>query len=109
MAEIVIPRSVTEFGWEDSVNWFKGCINLRNVSLLAPISNIGEEMFDGCVNLENITFGVGIKKIAKNAFSCCKRLKCIHVPAKKTDYYQKRLPEELHDLIVELPAEKKKK
>jgi hypothetical protein len=31
------------------------------------------------------------------------------VPAKKGDYYRKRLPEELHGLIVELPAEKKSK
>ena len=32
-----------------------------------------------------------------------------NVPAKKGDYYKKRLPEELHRLIVELPAEKKAK
>jgi hypothetical protein len=31
------------------------------------------------------------------------------VPAKKADYYKKRLPEELHTPIVELPAEKKTK
>ena len=36
-------------------------------------------------------------------------LKVINVPAKKADYYMKRLPEELHKLIVELPAEKKVK
>ena len=33
----------------------------------------------------------------------------IYVPAKKTDYYMKRLPEELHDTIVELVPEKKAK
>jgi hypothetical protein len=35
--------------------------------------------------------------------------KTIYVPAKKTDYYMKRLPEELHDTIVELAPEKKAK
>jgi hypothetical protein len=51
---------------------------------------------------------VGIKKIGKDAFKGCTALKTINVPAKKADYYKKRLPEELHHLIVELPAEKKK-
>ena len=36
-------------------------------------------------------------------------LKHGNVPAKKGDYYKKCLPEELHGLIVELPAEKKAK
>ena len=35
-------------------------------------------------------------------------LKTINVPAKKANYYKSRLPEDLHALIVELPAEKKK-
>lgn len=48
------------------------------------------------------------KKIGKDAFKGCTALKTINVPAKKADYYKKRLPEELHHLIVELPAEKKK-
>jgi uncharacterized repeat protein (TIGR01451 family) len=33
----------------------------------------------------------------------------VNVPAGKTDYYMKRLPEELHDKIVELAPEKKTK
>jgi hypothetical protein len=36
-------------------------------------------------------------------------VKVINVPAKKADYYKKRLPEKLHSIIVELPAEKKTK
>ena len=43
-----------------------------------------------------------------NAFLQLIALKTINVPAKKADYYKKRLPENLHSLIVELPAEKKK-
>jgi hypothetical protein len=42
-------------------------------------------------------------------FSSAGKLKTIYIPAKRTDYYKKRLPEELHSLIVELPAEKKAK
>jgi len=36
-------------------------------------------------------------------------VKVINVPAKKADYYKSRLPEKLHGIIVELPAEKAKK
>ena len=66
-----------------------------------------EDTFAYCSALETVTLGAGIKKI-ENAFRECPALKTINVPAKKADYYKKRLPEELHSLIVELPAEKKK-
>ena len=63
-----------------------------------------------------MTLGVGIKKLIiidddeeYCAFDDCTALKTINVPAKKADYYKKRLPESLHGLIVELPAEKKAK
>ena len=51
--------------------------------------------------------GFGIKKISEEAFKGCTMLRTINVPAKKADYYKKRLPEKLHSLIVELPKEKK--
>jgi hypothetical protein len=56
-----------------------------------------------------VTLGVGIKKIIMTDDGTEEALKTINVPAKKADYYKKRLPEELHGLIVELPAEKKAK
>lgn len=42
-------------------------------------------------------------------FYNCNALEKIYVPAKKTDYYKRRLPERLHSLIVELQPEKKAK
>jgi hypothetical protein len=68
--------------------------------------------------LDTVTFGAGIKKIerafpydsgtlydAKEDYY----LKTVNVPAKKANYYKTRLPEKLHGIIVELPAEKAKK
>ena len=43
------------------------------------------------------------------AFAENSALSTIYVPSKKSDYYKKRLPEELHDKIVELKPEKKTK
>ena len=74
--------------------------------------------FEDCTALECVTLGVGIKKIIMTddedkeeacAFGNCSALKTINVPAKKADYYKNRLPEEMHGLIVELPARKKAK
>jgi hypothetical protein len=40
--------------------------------------------------------------IGQDAFSGCDTLTTIYVPAKKADYYKKRLPKKLHDKIVEV-------
>lgn len=48
-------------------------------------------------------------KIDYWAFSDCESLKTIYVPAKKADYYKQRLPEELHQFIVEMEPVKKAK
>ena len=85
--------------------------------------------FKNCTALESVTLGAGIKKLIGKegcAFDGCVSLKTINVPAKKAEYYKQRLvsptssdgivlsnepmkPEDLHSLIVELPAEKKAK
>ena len=47
--------------------------------------------------------------IDEYTFEDCDALKTIFVPARKADYYKNRLPNDLCELIVELPAEKKAK
>ena len=64
---------------------------------------------EGPLFIETVTLPAGINKIDEDAFKDCPALKTINVPAKKGDYYRKRLPEKLHGLIVELPAKKKSK
>ena len=70
---------------------------------------IGGSAFEGCTSLTTVTLPAGVKKIENDVFYECSALSTIYVPAKKTDYYKKRLPEELHDTIVELTPEKKAK
>ena len=123
LTSIVIPDSVTEIGGCA----FMGCTGLTSIVIQAANSamTIDEEAFLECQGLkevtvlspvkklvlkdnnalETLTLGTGINKLEINAAS----LKTINVPDKKADYYKKRLPEELHGLIVELPAEKKAK
>ena len=70
---------------------------------------IEEDAFEGCAALTTITLSIGVNKIDEGAFTECEALTTIYVPAKKTYYYKRRLPEELHSLIVELQPEKKAK
>jgi hypothetical protein len=49
--------------------------------------------------LETVRLGAGIKKIDEGNFD--DSVKVIKVPAKKTEYYKKRLSEKYHALIVE--------
>jgi len=73
------------------------------------VTNLEYSPFTGCSKLECVTFPKAVKKIDPLIFEGCTALKTINVPAKRADYYKKHLPEELHSLIVELPAEKKAK
>ena len=83
---------------------FKECSSLKTISVLGALKCLDSFVFQNCEALTTVTLGNGIKKVAQGmfgAFKCCPALKTINVPAKKGDYYKKRLPEELHGLIVE--------
>ena len=101
----IIPDSVTEIG----EGAFEGCTGLTEINIPSSVKNIGTDAFRSCESLETITLGAGINKISEYAFYSYDALKTIYVPAKKTDYYKKRLPEKLHSLIVELAPVKKAK
>ena len=106
LKEITIPRTVKKIDCSAYQQPFEKCNELKSITILCPII-IGRLFYD-CPALETITLGTGIKKIDAANFKGL-NLKVINVPAKKADYYKQRLPEELHKLIVELPAEKKTK
>ena len=99
LKSISIPKSVKQMG----TYIFSGCSGLKSATILAPIT-IKYHAFADCSALETVTLGVGIKNIDKHAFegfSGGVTIKSIVVPAKKSDYYLKRLPESLHALVVE--------
>ena len=101
----VIPETVTAIG----AYAFKGCRFLRELTILSPLKKIEHDTFENCTALETITLCAGIKKIEEKAFEGCTAIKTIYVPAKKGDYYRQRLPEALHEFIVEQEPVKKAK
>ena len=105
LESVTIPESVTEIGGRT----FQGCTSLESIVIPKGVTMIGGSAFGGCISLTTVTLPAGVKKIEDDVFYECSALSTISVPAKKTDYYKKRLPEELHDIIVELAPEKKTK
>jgi hypothetical protein len=92
LTEVVIPESVKKLG----ENAFAHCEDLKSISILCPIT-VKRIIYSN--NVETVTLGAGIKKIDEGIFDDA--LKVIVVPAKKTEYYKKRLSEKYHALIVE--------
>ena len=92
---------------------FRRCKSLESIIIPASVTEIGWIAFEDCTSLKEITLPAGLK-IRKDSFEGCKSINTIYVPAKKTDYYKKRLPESMHSAIVEMappsskPAKKTK-
>jgi hypothetical protein len=104
LKSVVLPESITTIPWAAFSS-----TGLTEVIIHDQITELKGRAFFGCEALTTITLPKAVKKIDERTFEGCTSLKTINVPAKRTDYYKKRLPENLHGLIVELPAEKKAK
>ena len=87
---------------------FNGCTGLTSVTIPEGVTSIGEDAFADCSALTTVTLPKGVNEMP-DAFLDCTGITTINIPAKKTDYYKKRLPEELHQFIVEMEPEKKAK
>ena len=105
LKELVIPNTVDCIG-----NYaFKGCKGLKSIAIPESVMKISDYAFEDCKRLKEVTFLGAVKKMTPGLFQGCNVIKTIKVPAKMAAYYKRRLPENLHSLIVELPAEKKAK
>ena len=107
LKRIVLPENLSYLG----SSAFCGCENLKTATVKGKLDDYRADCvfpFQNCSSLETLTFLDCVRYIKEESCNGCKSLKNIFVPAKKGDYYKKRFVEELHPLIVELEAKKKK-
>lgn len=64
---------------------FYNCSKLRQVELLADITEIGESAFESCTSLEEINIPTTVTSIASGAFNSCKNLKSVIIPDSVTE------------------------
>ena len=94
----IIPDSVTEIG----KNVFSNCKGLTSIVIPSSVTEIGQYAFFGCTELTNVEIHSPEIEFGKRVLCECENLKSIKVPANTADYYKEILPEELHDLIVDM-------
>ena len=73
----VIPLGVTNIG----IYSFRGCSNLRKITLFSSVTSIEDEAFYTCENLREITIPSSVISIGNKAFSWCVNLKEITLPS----------------------------
>ena len=104
ITNLEIPKGVTVI----NKCAFNGCTGLTSVTIPEGVTSIGEDAFADCSALTTVTLPKGVNEMP-DAFLDCTGITTINIPAKKTDYYKERLPEELHQFIVEMEPVKKAK
>lgn len=97
LTSVEISDSVTEIGC-----YAFACCGLTNIVIPDSVTNIGDSAFNNCTGLTNVEIHSSEIEFGRSVFSYCKNLKSIKVPANTADYFKEILPEELHDLIVEM-------
>lgn len=104
LASVHIPEGVISIGERA----FAVCSSLKEIVIPDGVIKLEHGAFKGCKALTTVTLPKAVKKMP-DAFFDCTGITTINVPAKKADYYKQRLPEELHQFIVEMEPVKKAK
>lgn len=65
-------------------NAFKGCTNLKTITIPEGVKEIGDSVFEGCTMLNNVSIGSEVTEIGDNAFANCSSLTKVIIPAKVT-------------------------
>ncbi len=76
-------RSVTVLGGDTiGDNAFRGCSNLKSITLPETLESIGGYAFMGCSGIEALNIPASVSSIGDSAFKDCSALKAIELPAR---------------------------
>jgi hypothetical protein len=73
---VTLPRSVTDIG----ASTFDGCSGLTNLTIPDSVTSIGSAAFYGCSGLTNLTIPDSVTSIGSAAFSGCTGLTALTIP-----------------------------
>ncbi len=82
LRSIKISQKISNIGISNTngSGCFRGCFNLKSVSLPASLTAIGNASFSGCTALTDIIIPDGVTYIGNNVFSGCSKLKNVKIP-----------------------------
>lgn len=80
-----VPSHVETIG----TSAFKGCANIKNITMGDNVTVIGEDAFSGCEKLEHVELPSSLKTIGEGAFSHCPALNNVDLPSsvEKIEHY----------------------
>lgn len=100
LTTLTIPATIKKFNYG-----IKECDSLKVVTIESTEVTLDFQLQRS--SIETLSLPVRLAKMEKFALEGCNKLKKIVVPTKRSNYYKKRLPEELWGLIVEQEPEEK--
>ena len=78
-SKIIIGNNITKIG-EMAFCYYTGSV-IQNISISDSVVEIGEYAFRGCEELKEVTIGRGIKEIHKSVFTECSKLTSVYCKA----------------------------
>lgn len=81
LLELRIPSSLGDWPvWEIKENAFKGCENVRSVTIPQGVKVIAQGTFSNCVSLRSVTIPESVVRIDRDAFENCTCLRSVIIP-----------------------------
>lgn len=92
--------------WSDNItriedDAFAFCFSLKSLVMPRELTHIGKAAFQRCDTLESVSFFNKVRQIEKNAFNGCKVLSSLYIPQGMRSHFERLLPSELHDKLIE--------
>ena len=95
---------IDDYGVEfspDKETLLKAPAILKAYSIPKGVISVRSNAFDGCVDLKSVTFPDSVRQMGRFVFNKCDSLSEIHIPAGKREWFEKMLPADLHNKLIE--------
>ena len=95
---VVLPSSIRIINKEA----FSYCRGLETITIPDSVSVMGDGAFEGCDNMSSIVFQGEVHYIGQSCLRQCSSLHKIQISKGSRIHYERLLPHELHDILIEV-------